>query len=66
MNMSWLICGYCNLKHFMENPTINKKRSKVCNTCINKPNYAQRGPFMKMGNVIIYKYYITFFVKVIV
>jgi hypothetical protein len=36
----------------MENPTINK-RSKVYNTYINKPIYAPRGPFMKMGNVII-------------
>jgi hypothetical protein len=50
----------------MENPTINNRRSKVCNTYIVKPIYAPRGPFMKMGNVIIYKYYITFFVKVIV
>jgi hypothetical protein len=41
------------LKHFMENPTINKRRSKVCNTYINKLIYAPRGPFMKMGNVII-------------
>jgi hypothetical protein len=40
----------------MENPTINKRRSKVCNTHINKPVYAPRGPFMKVGNVIIYKY----------
>ncbi len=64
--MIWLICGYCDLKCFMENPTINKKRSKVCNTYIDKPIYAPRGPFMKMGNVIILKYYITFFVKVIV
>jgi hypothetical protein len=53
MNMSWLICGYCNLKHFMENPTINKRRSKVYNTYIDKPIYALRVPFMKMGNVII-------------
>jgi len=41
------------LKRFMENPTINKRRSKVCNTYINKPIYAPRGPFMKMGNVNI-------------
>jgi len=53
MNMNWSICGYCNLERFMENPTINKKRSKVCNTCIDKLIYAPRGPFMKMGNVII-------------
>jgi hypothetical protein len=50
----------------MENPTINKRRSKVCNTCIDKPIYALRGLLMKMGNVIILKYYIIFFVKVIV
>jgi len=36
-----------------ENPTINKIRLKVCNTYIDKPIYALRGPFMKMGNVII-------------
>ncbi len=53
MNISWLICGYCNLKCFMENPTINNRRSKVYNTCIGKPICAPRGPFMKMGNVII-------------
>jgi hypothetical protein len=53
MNMSWLICGHCNLKGFMENLTINKRRSKVCNTYIDKLIYAPRGPFMKMGNVII-------------
>jgi hypothetical protein len=51
MNMNWLICRYCNLNHFMEN--INKKRSKVCYTCIDKLIYALRDPFMKMGNVII-------------
>jgi len=53
MNMSWLICGYCNLKHFVENLTINKKRSKDYNTYIDKLIYAPKGPFMKMGNVII-------------
>jgi hypothetical protein len=51
--MSCLICGYCNLKRSMENPTINKKRLKACNTYIDKPIYAPRSPFMKMGNVII-------------
>jgi hypothetical protein len=40
----------------MENPTINKRRSKVCNTRIDKLVYAPKGPFMKMGNVIIEKY----------
>ncbi len=53
MNISWLICVYCNLKCFMENLTINNRRSKVYNTCIGTPIYAPRGPFMKMGNVII-------------
>jgi hypothetical protein len=37
----------------MENPTINKRRSKVCNTYIDKLIYAPRGLFMRMGNVII-------------
>jgi hypothetical protein len=37
----------------MENPTINKRRSKVCNTYIEKPIYAPRGPFMKMGNALV-------------
>jgi hypothetical protein len=37
----------------MENPTINKRRSKVCNTNIDNLIYAPRGLFMKMGNVII-------------
>jgi hypothetical protein len=37
----------------MENPTINKRRSKVYNIRINKQVYATMGPFMKMGNVII-------------
>jgi hypothetical protein len=37
----------------MENPTINKRRLKVCNIYIDKLIYAPRGPFMKMGNVII-------------
>jgi hypothetical protein len=41
------------IKRFMENPTINKRRSKVCNTCIYKLVYAPRGLFMKVGNVII-------------
>jgi hypothetical protein len=36
----------------MENPAINKRRSKVCNT-IYKLVYAPRGLFMKVGNVII-------------
>jgi hypothetical protein len=40
----------------MENPTINKRRSKVCNTYIDKPISARRGLFMKIGNVIILKY----------
>jgi len=35
----------------MENPTINKRRSKVYNIHIDKPVYAPMGPFM--GNVII-------------
>jgi hypothetical protein len=35
---------------------INKKRSKVCNTYIDKPIYAPRGIVMKMGNVIIQEY----------
>jgi hypothetical protein len=37
----------------MENPTINKRRSMVCNTHIDKLVYAPKGPFMKMGNAII-------------
>jgi hypothetical protein len=37
----------------MENPTINMRRSKVCNTHIDKLVCAPRGLFMKMGNVII-------------
>jgi hypothetical protein len=37
----------------MENPYINKRSLKVCNTHINKLVYAPRGLFMKMGNVII-------------
>jgi hypothetical protein len=37
----------------MENSTINERRSKIYNICIDKPVYAPRGPFMKMGNVII-------------
>ncbi len=66
MNTSWLICKYCNLRRFMENPTINKRRSKVCNTRVNKPVYAPRGPFMKMGNVIIKEIQLHFFLKVTV
>ncbi len=50
----------------MENPTINKRRSKVCNTRVNKPVYAPRGPFMKMGNVIIKEIQLHFFLKVTV
>jgi hypothetical protein len=38
---------------FYGKPNINKRRSKVCNTYIDKPIYAPRGPFMKIGNVII-------------
>jgi len=34
---------------FMENPTINKRRSKVCNTCIDKPIYALKGSFHENG-----------------
>jgi hypothetical protein len=48
----------------MENPTINKRRSKVCNTCIDKPVYAP-SPFMKVGNVIIENIKLHFFLKVI-
>ncbi len=51
--MSWFECGYCNLKSFMENPTKNKRRSKVCNTYIYKLVYAPKGLLMKGGNVII-------------
>jgi hypothetical protein len=51
--MNWLICKYYNLRHFMENLTTKKRRSKVCNTRIDKLVYAPRGPFMKVGNVII-------------
>ncbi len=46
----------------MEKSTINKRRSKVCNTYIDKLVYAPRGPFMKVGNVIKLKK----FLKVIV
>jgi hypothetical protein len=38
---------------FFGKPTVNKRRSKVCNTCIDKPVYASKGHVMKMGNVII-------------
>jgi hypothetical protein len=41
------------IRRFMENPTINKRRSKVCNTYIYKLVYAPRGLFMKVGNVIM-------------
>ncbi len=64
--MIWLICKYCYLKHFMENPTINKRRSKVCNTHIDKLVYAPRGAFMKVGNVIIKNIKLHFFLKAIV
>jgi hypothetical protein len=47
-------------------PTINKKRSKICNTYINKLFYAPRGPFMKMGNVIILNIKLNIFIKVVV
>jgi len=53
MNTCWLIGKYYNFKCFMENPTINESRSKVYNIRIDKLVYAPRGPFMKMGNVII-------------
>jgi hypothetical protein len=53
MNMNWLICRYCNLRCFMEKPTINRIRSKVYNTCINKLVYALKGLFMLVGNVIV-------------
>ncbi len=49
MNMSWLISMYCNLRHFMENLTINKKRSKVCNTCIKKTSLCTKGSFHENG-----------------
>jgi hypothetical protein len=49
MNMSWFECGYCNLRCFMENPTKNKRRSKVCNTHIFKLVYAPKGPFHERG-----------------
>ncbi len=26
MNMTWLICGYCNLRHFMEKPNYKQKK----------------------------------------
>ncbi len=41
---------------FMDNPTINKRRSKVYNNCIAKTVYARKGAFMKMSNVIIWKH----------
>ncbi len=42
---------------FYEEPkTINNKRSKVCNTYIGKLVYAPRDHFIKVGNLIIYKY----------
>jgi hypothetical protein len=50
----------------MENPTINKRRSKVCNTRINKPVYAPRGPFMKWAMQLYKNINFIFFLKVIV
>ncbi len=41
---------------YEEFKTIDNKRSKVSNTCIRKLVYAPRDQFMKMGNLIIYKY----------
>jgi hypothetical protein len=40
----------------MKNETIDNKRSRICNTSIEKLVYAQRGHFMKSNNLIIYKY----------
>jgi hypothetical protein len=37
----------------------------VCNTCIDKPVYAPRGPFMKVGNVLYKNIKLQFFLKVI-
>ncbi len=50
----------------MKNPTIDNKRSKVCNTCIEKSVYAPKGYFMQVGNLFIYKYSNINFLKVIV
>jgi len=36
----------------MEKPTINRIKSKLYNTYINKLVYALKGLFMKVGNVI--------------
>ncbi len=51
MNMSWLICGYCNLKHFIKNPTIIKKDQKFVYSH-RQTGLCTKG-CMKMGNVII-------------
>jgi hypothetical protein len=40
---------------FYGKPTINKRKSKVCNICINKLVYASKGHVMKMGNVLYKK-----------
>jgi hypothetical protein len=48
----------------MEKSTINKRRSKVCNTCIDKLVYAPRGPFMKVGNVIKFLKFLKVIVRV--
>ncbi len=34
---------------FMDNPTINKRRSKVYNNCVDKTVYAWKGAFMKVA-----------------
>jgi len=40
----------------MKNLTIDNKKLRVCNTCIEKLIYAPRGYFMKANNLIICKY----------
>jgi hypothetical protein len=50
--MMWVL----QFQGFMKNQTIDNKRSRICNTCIEKLVYAPRGHFMKTSNLIIYNY----------
>jgi hypothetical protein len=48
--------GIANWGALWRTQTIDNKRSRVHNTHINKLVYAPKGHFMKVGNIIIYKY----------
>ncbi len=59
MNMSWLICAYGK-------PTHKKKKTESLQYPHRQTSLCIKGSFMKVSNVIVYKYFFKNSLKVIV